>query len=114
VPKAANQWYNKERARLQSIKDRPNSGGEPLKMACLAVNRENFTTDYLRKAARYISDFCVSQGIGTLVAGVNTGPKQNIAIGHVNNQNFVVIPFLEVPAASEKPVRKVRYPLRRD
>jgi len=80
VPKAVNQWYNKERARLQSIKDRPHTGGEPLKTACLAANRENFTTDYLRKAARHISDFCVSHGIGTLVAGVNTGQKQNIDI----------------------------------
>ncbi|HUW64876.1 MAG TPA: IS200/IS605 family accessory protein TnpB-related protein [Spirochaetia bacterium] len=47
----------------------------------------------MRKAARYIVEFCITQEIGTLVVGVNKDQKQGINIGHVNNQNFVQIPF---------------------
>jgi len=91
--KAANQWYNKERSRLQSIKDMHKIKVETRKMASIAVNRENFINDYMRKTARYIVDSCISQGIGTVVVGVNKEQKQSVNIGHVNNQNFVQIPF---------------------
>jgi len=91
--KAANQWYNKERARLQSIRDLHNMKGDTRKLASLAVYREDFILDYLRKAAKHIVDFCISEQIGTLVVGVNRGQKQGVSIGHVNNQNFVQIPF---------------------
>lgn len=91
--KAANQWYNKERARLQSIKDLHNIKGETKKQATLAVRRENLITDYLRKVARHIVDFCITREVGTVVVGVNKEQKQGVSIGHVNNQNFVQIPF---------------------
>lgn len=91
--KAANQWYNKERARLQSVKDLHNIKGETRKQAALAVRRENCITDYLRKAARHILDFCITQEVGTVVVGVNKEQKQGVNIGHINNQNFVQIPF---------------------
>lgn len=101
--KATNQWYNKERARLQSIKDRHSIKGETQKMGAIAIHRENYTTDYMRKAARYIIDFCIFQGIGTIVVGVNKEQKQAVNIGHVNNQNFVQIPLWRF-AYSEKPL----------
>jgi IS605 OrfB family transposase len=91
--KAGNQWYNKERSRLQAIKDKHNIKSETNKMASLAFNRENFVSDYMRKAAQYIVGCCIKERIGTLVIGVNKGQKQNINIGHVNNQNFVQIPI---------------------
>ncbi|ACV64114.1 transposase, IS605 OrfB family [Desulfofarcimen acetoxidans DSM 771] len=91
--KAANQWYNKERARLQSIKDLHNIKSETHKLAALAVSRENFITDYLRKAAKHIVEFSISLEIGTVVVGVNKEQKQGVNIGHVNNQNFVQIPL---------------------
>ncbi len=91
--KAANQWYNKERSRLQAIKDKHKILGETNMMASITVNREQFTIDYIRKAARYVIDLCLSEQIGTVVVGVNKEQKQGIGIGHVNNQNFVYIPL---------------------
>jgi len=91
--KAANQWYNKERARLQSINDQRGGKGKTRKMACLAINRENFTMDCMRKAARYIINTCIAERIGTLLVGLNKGQKQGINMGHIDNQNYVQIPF---------------------
>jgi IS605 OrfB family transposase len=93
VIKSANQWYNKERARLQSIKDLHEIKDDTAKMCRIAFNRNNLMQDYMRKAARYIVDYCLYKRIGTIVIGCNDGQKQNVNIGHVNNQNFVQIPF---------------------
>lgn len=91
--KAENQWYNKERARLQSIKDLQSIKGETNKLALIAYNRENFIRDYLSKAGHLILQHCLDNKIGRVVVGVNPGWKQESNIGHVNNQNFVQIPF---------------------
>lgn len=91
--KSANQWYNKERARLQSIKDMHGIKGETNKLAAIAANRENFIRDYMSKAAHLIVQHCIENDIGLVIVGVNPGWKQGVGIGHVNNQNFVQIPF---------------------
>lgn len=91
--KAGNQWYNKERARLQSIKDFQKISCETNMLASLAFNRENFMRDYVSKSAHIVVDHCRANGIGTVVVGVNSGWKQEINIGRINNQNFVQIPF---------------------
>ncbi|KLU62535.1 putative transposase [Peptococcaceae bacterium CEB3] len=91
--KSANQWYNKERSRLQSMKDLQGIKGETNKLALIAYNRENFMRDYLSKAGHLILQHCLDNKIGRVVVGVNPGWKQEINIGHVNNQNFVQIPF---------------------
>ncbi|KLU61146.1 putative transposase [Peptococcaceae bacterium CEB3] len=91
--KSVNQWYNKERSRLQSMKDLQGIKGETDKLALIAYNRENFMRDYLSKAGHLILQHCLDNKIGRVVVGVNPGWKQAINIGHVNNQNFVQIPF---------------------
>ena len=91
--KANNQWYNKERARLQSIKDVQGIKGETNQLALIAYHRENFMRDYLSKAGHFVLQHCLDNKIGRVVVGVNPGWKQEINIGHVNNQNFVQIPF---------------------
>ncbi|KLU62807.1 putative transposase [Peptococcaceae bacterium CEB3] len=91
--KSANQWYNKERSRLQSMKDLQGIKGETNKLALIAYNQENFMRDYLSKAGHLILQHCLDNKIGRVVVGVNPGWKQAIKIGHVNNQNFVQIPF---------------------
>lgn len=90
--KAINQWYNKENARLQSIKDLQGIKGATERQARLTINRNNFVRDYLNKASRYIIDWCIEHKAGTVIVGVNPGMKQEINIGGRNNQNFVQIP----------------------
>ncbi len=90
--KAINQWFNKENARLQSIKDLQGIKGTTERQTRLTINRNNFVRDYLNKAARYIVDWCIERKVGTVIVGVNPGIKQEINIGGRNNQNFVQIP----------------------
>jgi len=55
--------------------------------------RNNKVKDYMHKASRYIINYCVENGIGTIVIGKNPLWKTNINLGKRTNQNFVQIPF---------------------
>ena len=91
--KSINQWFNKENARLQSIKDRQKIERITERQVRLLVNRNNQVRDYLNKTARLIIDHCIGQKIERVIVGFNLGQKQEINIGSRNNQNFVQIPF---------------------
>jgi IS605 OrfB family transposase len=90
--KSFNRWFNKENARLQSIKDLQKITGTTERQARLVINRNAKVRDYLNKAARYIINHCIKHSIGKLVVGFNIYMKQGINIGSRNNQNFVQIP----------------------
>lgn len=91
--KSINQWFNKENARLQSIKERQKIERLTERQVRLYINRSNQVRDYLNKAARLIIDHCISGKIECLIIGFNQGMKQNINLGRRTNQNFVQIPF---------------------
>ncbi len=91
--KSINQWYNKENARLQSIKDKQGIERLTERQARLLVNRNNQLRDYLNKTARLIIDHCIANKIERVIVGFNLGMKQEINIGSRNNQNFVQIPL---------------------
>ena len=92
--KSINQWFNKENARLQSIKDKQHFGKAPTnRQKAIARDRNNKVNDYMNKAARRVIDYCISNDIGTLIAGYNETFQRNSGLGRENNQNFVNIPF---------------------
>ena len=92
--KSINQWYNKQNARLQSIKDKQHLGCRPTnRQKANTRNRNNKVNDYMSKAARKIIDYCISNDIGTLIVGYNETFQRNADIGTANNQNFVNIPY---------------------
>ena len=92
--KSINQWYNKEIARLQSIKDRQHYGERPTnKQRSITLNRNNKVNDYMSKIARKVIDYCILNDIGTLVVGYNETFQQSSNIGKTNNQTFVNIPY---------------------
>jgi len=91
--KAINYYYNKQRAKLQSIKDLQNIKGETRQLFLLVRKRNNQIKDYMRKTAKKIIDYCISNNVGKIIVGHNKGWKQEINIGSKNNQNFVQIPF---------------------
>lgn len=92
--KSINQWFNKENARLQSIKEKQNFGSKPTKrQKSITRNRNNRVNDYMSKVARNIIDYCIQNDIGTLVVGYNETFQQGPNIGKVNNQNFINIPY---------------------
>ena len=92
--KSINQWFNKENARLQSIKDKQHFGGKSTnRQKTIARNRNNKVNDYMNKAACKVIDYCIANDIGTLIVGYNETFQRNSNIGKQNNQNFVNIPY---------------------
>ena len=69
--KSINQWYNKENAKLQSIKDKQGIDNITLRQSIILNNRNNKLNDYMNKAARYIVDYCINNDIGNIVVGYN-------------------------------------------
>lgn len=91
--KSINQWYNKENAKLQSIKDKQGIDNITLRQSIILNNRNNKLNDYMSKAARYIVDYCINNGIGNIIVGYNETFQRNSDIGKRNNQTFVNIPY---------------------
>lgn len=92
--KSINQWFNKENARLQSIKDKQHFGKQTTnRQKALSRKRSNKVNDYMSKTARQVIDYCISNDIGTLIVGYNVTFQSKSNIGRRNNQNFVNIPF---------------------
>ncbi len=92
--KSINQWFHKENARLQCIKDKQKFGKKSTnKQQTIRRNRNNKVNDYMNKSARMIINYCLNNDIGTLVCGYNKTFQRNSDIGKKNNQNFVNIPF---------------------
>lgn len=87
--KSINQYYNKEKARLQSyISDK----GTSKKLTNLTHKRNNKVENYIHQASRIIIDYCIKYKISEIVIGKNVGWKDGISIGKVNNQKFTSIP----------------------
>ena len=100
--KSMNQWYNKQNARLQSIKEKQRFGKKTTsRQKALACKRNNRVNDYMSKAARKVIDYCVAHDIGTLVIGYNETFQRNTNMGKSNNQIFVNIPYGKLRAKLE-------------
>ena len=92
--KSVNQWFNKENARLQGIKDRQGDKRRTTnRQKILADKRGRQVNDYMSKTAKKIINYCIAHNIGTLVVGYNETFQRNTDIGRQNNQNFVNIPY---------------------
>jgi putative transposase len=91
--KSINQWYNKENARLQSIKDKQGIKNITNKQIKLLTKRSNILTEFMNRTVNYLLKHCIKNEIGNILIGELTGIKQEINHGKKNNQNFVQIPF---------------------
>jgi len=90
--KSINQYWNKEKARLQSIAMKQGQKNTH-RINRITVKRNNQVKDIIKKSARYIINNCIENQIGTLVVGYNKDFKRSVNIGKINNQNFVQIPL---------------------
>jgi IS605 OrfB family transposase len=83
--KAINQFFNKRKAKVQSIE-------ASRQVLDLIHKRNNRVSNYLHTASRRVIDWCLASGISQLIVGKNDGWKQDISIGKSNNQQFTAIP----------------------
>ncbi|MDL1957018.1 MAG: transposase [Candidatus Desulfofervidus auxilii] len=91
--KSYNQFYNKRRAYLQSIKDKMKIRGNTKRLNKLEKKRKNWFKDKFHQISKYLIRFLVKNKIGNLVIGYNKDWKNKVNLGKKNNQSFQYIPF---------------------
>lgn len=91
--KSINQFFNKQNARLQSIKDKQNILKQTKQQYMISRKRKNRVDDYINKTCRYIINYCLANDIGTLVVGYNQSFQCKSNLGKRNNQIFTQLPF---------------------
>ena len=92
--KSINQYFNKEKAKLQSLL--PKNKYCSKRIVHLFYKREEQLRNVIGYYSNRLIDLLVKEGISTLVIGHNKNWKNKINIGKVNNQNFVSIPFNKI------------------
>ena len=90
--KSMNQYYNKEKARIQSDLKTKHNKNWSNRLQRLTTKRNNKINDYIHKASKMIIDWCVLYNIDTIVIGKNKNWKQKSEMSKKVNQNFVQIP----------------------
>ena len=96
VPKAINQFYNKQRSHYSSIKDLQGYNFETKRLRTITDKRNRKVKDFFHKTSAFIVKYCIQHNIGRIVIGYNTEWKQEVKLGKRNNQNFVQLPFLKL------------------
>lgn len=91
--KSINQLFNKQNARLQSIRDKQNILRQTKQQFLISRKRKNRIDDYINKTCRYIINYCLSSDIGTLVIGYNQSFQSKANLGKKTNQIFTQLPF---------------------
>ena len=91
--KSINQFFNKQNAKLQSIKDKQNIKKQTKQQFLVSRKRKNRIDDYVNKTCRYIINYCLTNNIGTLVIGYNQSFQNKTNLGRKNNQIFTQLPF---------------------
>jgi len=102
IIKSYNQYYNKQKSKIQSDLKKNHNKYTSKRINRLTLKRNNKITDYLHKTSHFIIDYCIENNIQNIVIGKNKNWKQNCNIGKVNNQKFVSIPF-------EKLINQITY-----
>ena len=90
--KSINQYWNKRKARLQSIASKQKNKSTKL-IQSITTKRNNRAKDYVRKTSRYIVNYCIDNNIGTIICGYNSDFKRSINLGKMTNQQFTQISF---------------------
>ncbi len=90
--KSINNRFNKTISRLRSTNKKLHGQDLTKEMELLTRRRNHRIDSYLHRASSLIIKTLVSEGISTLVIGLNPDWKRDCNIGKVNNQKFAQIP----------------------
>ncbi len=78
--KSFNRWWNKEKAKLQSIYDKQKIK-KGIKLCYLFRKRKNVINEFMNKSAYYIIQYCLENNIRNIIIGELKNIKQNIILG---------------------------------
>ena len=92
--KAINQYFNKMKARLQSLLPQKQYSSKRINL--LLFKRAEQLRNYIGYYTNKLIEILKTEKVSKLVVGYNKGWKQEINIGSKNNQNFVSIPFRKI------------------
>lgn len=91
-------YYNKKIAHLQSIYDQQQNTKylkKSKKVLKLYKKRRDCINDIIHKATRYVTDYCIKNGIHTVVIGDITHIRDDNNLGRTN-QVFHALPFKQI------------------
>lgn len=94
--KSMNQYYNKRKAQLQERAKKCNNKHNTKRMSRLTERRNNKVKDYMHKVSGMIIGLALSNSVGTIIVGNNSGWKQQVDMGKRTNQAFVGIPYYQL------------------
>lgn len=96
--KSINQGYNKNIAKI--VSEQTKGSNEKFKPTeeyySETICRNDRMSDLMHKCAKHFVKWCVENRIDTVVMGINRRWKQEVNIGHKENQTFVQIPFFKL------------------
>ena len=93
VIKSENRYYNKKLAELKADAMRCSGMHSTRRIRRLTGRRNRILKDLMHKASRQLCRWAEENRADVIVLGHNVFQKQGIETGHVNNQNFVQIPY---------------------
>ena len=91
--KSINQFYNKEKAQMQSNLKKLHNKDWSNKLQKLQNKRDNKIDYYLHCASKSIVNYCEGLNIDTVIIGLNKTWKQKSGMTKIRNQNFISIPY---------------------
>lgn len=94
--KSINQYYNKEKAKIQSELQVKNKVKHSKKLNKLRKKRNNKIRDYVHKVTKKLVNTLKQTNVSKVIIGKNDNWKSGINIGDKNNQNFVSIPHANI------------------
>ncbi len=98
--KSFNSYYNKKKSTIQSELKKVNKLDWSNKLSRLLMKRDNKIDNYIHKASRYITNYCLAFNVDTVIIGKNDKWKQGFRF-----RNFTQIPL-------NKLIEQLQYKLR--
>lgn len=95
VIKSINQFFNKQKAKIQAQLSKQGLRTSKKKQQLMRWRYDKLH-DYFHKASNAIIQYCIKNEISIIVIGRNMNWKQNTQMRKKNNQNFASVPFYKL------------------
>ena len=93
IVKSINQYYNKQKAKLQSDLMKRNKQHWSKALGTLTFKRNNRVKNYMHNTSKKIVQWCIDNQIDTLICGLNKEWKQECSMNKKTTQHFVYLPY---------------------